>query len=572
MNFLKGAQLRMTAWAIALMLCLFSNISSIPTPTPQPLSYEVKHAQAIAKLNLTRQEFNELASRFSYVLSKPVNEFSKAFVRRLTEKRENDEKNIIVSTFSIHTALSMLFFGSPKNSTTNQDLARVLGLGNEGAESQNYLFNYLYLLKFYNDARSIYDAEVEIANKIFLHKGFVPKDHFNTLLEAFYLTSTENTNFEKPEDAANLINAYVNKKTRGLIDEIISPNDVGILTRLVLVNAIYFRANWKYQFNKRLTSPMVYNLLDDQGHVTHENGMKVLANFRIGTSATLNCRILELPYESADFNMYVLIPNNNSLASLNELAINNNMTEIQSSLKSSPQDQQVQVYMPAFESTFKAGLKDTLEDMGINTLFNSADLDDISDEPLYVSDVLHKAQVKINEEGSEAAAATAVVVNTRSGGPSFRRHIEFRVDQPFVFVIHDRANNIPLFIGRIINPTGKTIERIVEDTTHKENFILLPDEAGQRHQKRKNVENSQKLSSKFNQVKESSNAYNENTTLNCIKGKLFNISSNEDAVIFPCIKNNTDADAKGDNLKRVEELKKFQELLAASKTTLYDAE
>merc|ERR1712165_555642 len=153
-----------------------------------------------------------------------------------------------------------------------------------------------------------------------------------------------------------------------------------------------------------------------------------------------------------------------TLESLNGLVQNYEIDDIEKSLRASPSGQLTKVYMPAFETTFKTELKDTLEAMGVSTLFRTADLDDISDEPLYVSDVLHKAQVKINEEGSEAAAATAVIVNTRSGGPSRPRHLEFRVDQPFVFIIHDNANKLPLFIGRIINPSGKTIQQKVQQT------------------------------------------------------------------------------------------------------------
>lgn len=444
----SGTQFRMRPLVVILNFCLFSKILSTPTPTPQPELFETQHAQAISKLHPTNQDFKKLASRFSHILS----EFSKNIFRTLAERRENDNKNIIVSPFSIHTAISMLFFGSPKNSTTNEELSNVLYLSNEGDISvNNYLFNYLYLLKFYNDARRIYDAEVEIANKIFLQDGISPKEHFKTLLEAFYLTSTQNTNFEDPEDSAHVINQYVNQKSRGLIEEIITPHDVGILTRLVLVNAIYFKANWKYQFNKQFTSPMLYNLIGDQGRITHKKGMKILATFRSSTSESLSARVLELPYESNAFNMYVLIPKNNNLESLNELAANYDIEEIKNSLKSSSEGQKLRVYMPAFETSFKTGLKETLEIMGINTLFNMAELDDISDEPLNVSDVLHKAQVKVNEEGSEAAAPTAVVVNIGSGGPRFP---EFRVNRPFVFIIHDSVNNLPLFVGRIINPSG----------------------------------------------------------------------------------------------------------------------
>lgn len=558
-----------------LAVCLFSQTSSIPTPRPQKTLLEEQHEQAIRKLNLTNQQFVELASQFSHILADPVNNFSKSFFRSLIEKSVNDDKNIIVSPFSIHTALSMVFFGSPKNSTTNEELANVLNLTSEGDKGKNYLFNYLYLLKFYNDARRIYDAEVEIANKIFLQDGFVPKEHFKTLLEAFYLTSTQVTNFGESEDAAQVINDYVNTKTRGLIEEIITPQDVSILTRLVLVNAIYFKSNWKYQFNKLFTSPMSYTLLDDQGRVTHEKGMQLLAPFRSSTSEKLSARILELPYESNDFNMYIIIPKNNSLESLNELAVNYDMAEIQNSLKVSPADQQLKVYMPAFETTFKTELKDILQTMGIDTLFNvnMANLHDISDEPLYVSDVLHKAQVKVNEEGSEAAAATAVIVNTRSGGPSFRKHPEFYVDQPFVFVIHDSANNVPLFIGRIINPSGETVDQELEATT--------PNTRPLAQQSKTNIDNKesgfsekllQKPTSNLDEVNKASKISINGTEVDCVEGRQHDIVSDKDAVIFPCKGRDTDVVEKADNLKRREEsekLKKLQELRNARARTFH---
>ena len=540
---------------LSIIIFIVPIVLSVPTPTPQPGSFEIRqHHNAVKKLNLTQEKFNELASQFSHdVLSDPVNKFSKQMLRTLTSKEEYNDENIIVSPFSIHTALSMLFYGSPKNSTTNDELAQLLNLStDEGSENQNYLFNYLYLLKFYNDARRIYNAEVEIANKIFLQNGFDIKEHFKTLLEAFYLTSTQTTDFAKSEEAADTINEYVEKKTRGLIDEIITPQDIGILTRLVLVNAIYFKANWKYQFNKRFTSPMFYNLLGNQGRVQHDRGMKVLAAFRSGDSEKLNSRILELPYDSEDFNMYILIPKNNTLESLNDLTQNYNIDEIEKSLKSSPSGQLLKVYMPAFETTFKTEMKDTLELMGVSTLFRTPNLGDISDEPLYVSDVLHKAQVKINEEGSEAAAATGVIVNTRSGGPSFQRQPEFRVDQPFVFIIHDNANKLPLFIGRIINPSGKTIEKEREITTQRTKFSL--------NQNNENESILDKLTNAPVEVNINSSKFDNRNYTDCIEGKQHDTSLNKEAITFPCKGRDTDVVEKAENLKKEAESEKFRNL------------
>merc|ERR1712012_592398 len=539
---------------LSIIIFIVPIVLSVPTPTPQPGSFEIRqHHNAVKKLNLTQEKFNELALQFSHdVLSDPVNKFSKQMLRTLTSKEEYNDENIIVSPFSIHTALSMLFYGSPKNTTTNDELAQLLNLStDEGSENQNYLFNYLYLLKFYNDARRIYNAEVEIANKIFLQNGFDIKEHFKTLLEAFYLTSTQTTDFAKSE-AADTINEYVEKKTRGLIDEIITPQDVGILTRLVLVNAIYFKANWKYQFNKQFTSPMFYNLLGNQGRVQHERGMKKLAAFRSGNSEKLNSRILELPYESEDFNMYIMIPKNNTLEALNDLVQNYDIDEIEKSLKASPDGQLLKVYMPAFETTFKTELKDILEAMGVSTLFRTPNLDDISDEPLYVSDVLHKAQVKINEEGSEAAAATGVIVNTRSGGPSFQHQREFRVDQPFVFIINDNANKLPLFIGRIINPSGKTIEKQTEITTETP-----------QHSSNQNIQNEsilEKLTNNPVEANINSSVFENRNYTDCIEGKQHDTSSHKDSITFPCKGRNTDVVEKAENSKKEEESEKFRKL------------
>merc|ERR1719400_1050670 len=219
--------------------------------------------------------------------------------------------------------------------------------------------------------------------------------------------------------------------------------------------------------------------------------------------------------------------------------------KIEKSLKSSPNDQLLKVFMPAFETTFKAEMKDTLELMRVSTLFRTPNLGDISD-------VLHKAQVKINEEGSEAAAATGVIVNTRSGGPSFQRQPEFRVDQPFVFIIHDNANKLPLFIGRIINPSGKTIEREREITTERTKFSL--------NQNNANESILDKLIDAPVEANITSSEFENRNYTDCIEGKQHDISSHKDSITFPCKGRDTDVVEKAENSNKEEESEKFRKL------------
>merc|ERR1712141_359964 len=208
----------------------------------------------------------------------------------------------------------------------------------------------------------------------------------------------ENIDFENPSLAASEINRFVSTKTKGLIDKIISPSNIDSLTRLVLVNAIYFKAGWKYSFDKDLTSPMEFTLSNNKV-IQHPRGMRVTADFRRGSIEELNADVLELPYIDPDFKMYIITPQRNELSSLDRIATSINFSKIQDILNSSAKD-----------------LKRSLKSLGITSIFEpyEAEFTEISDEELYVSSILHRAELKVDEEGSEAAAATGVVLGTKS--------------------------------------------------------------------------------------------------------------------------------------------------------------
>ena len=386
------------------------------------------------------------------LLAEPVTNFTKNVYKVLSEDPSNQDRNIIASPLSIHSALSMLYYGSPKQTPTNLELSKLLALDSKPVLSFRHgKYHFLNLFRYYERSGKEYNAVVDLANRIYLQDGFEAKKHYLTLLNQYFLTSADVVDFTKPTDAARRINKFVNDKTNGLIDSIIKPGNIDSLTRMILINAIYFKAGWKYPFNPESTFEMPFKLIDGTD-IMFERGMEGEANFRYGKSAKLKANILELPYTNPDLNMYIMIPETNDLNSLNLIATTFDIKDIKSNIKHSA-DETVTVSMPAFESSFEANINDVLQSLGATSMFdvNKANFSLISDESLFVGDVLHKAKIRVDEKGSEAAAVTGISVGVR-GYPSADEEY-FYVDRPFIYAIYDTKNEMPLFIGRMLDPT-----------------------------------------------------------------------------------------------------------------------
>ena len=391
--------------------------------------------------------------RTPLLLSEPITNFTKNVYKTLSTDPAYKNENLILSPLSIHSALSMLYYGSPIQTTTNLELTKLLGLNLKPIKSfRNGKYHFLNLFRYYEKSGKEHNAEVSLANRIYLQEGFKPKENYLTLLRQYFLTSADVVDFADPVNAAKQINGFVNKKTNGLIDSIVQPDNIDALTRLILINAIYFKAGWKYPFNPANTFEMPFKLLDGTV-VMHEKGMDVSAKFRHGKSARLRARILELPYTNTDLNMYIMIPEEeNNLETLNNLAASFDIREIKDILKGSS-SQNINVNMPAFESSCEAKMNDLLQSLGAPSMFDvqKANFSLITDDELFVGEVLHKAKIRVDEKGSEAAAVTGISVGVR-GYPSVQEDY-FNVDQPFIYAIYDTKNELPLFIGRMLNPT-----------------------------------------------------------------------------------------------------------------------
>ena len=405
----------------------------------------------LEKMGVTIEQLQEAVKNTPFILNEGITRFNSNLMRELVEDQNNDQKNIVISPFSIHTALSMTFYGSPEGSQTHQEIATALGL--DVSQGESYLLNYLKILKYYDEVRGKYDADVKLANKIFVANDFSVKKDYQTILRGFYLSSADTFDVKQPAEAESQVNEYVNEKTEGLIHELLAPGTIDDTTRMIIVNAIYYRANWQYKFNEDLSGHMEYNLLGGKEKIFHLHGMRLESkDLRLADYPEIDSQVLELPYENKNFNMYVIVPNQNSLDSLNKAAKSFNFFEVIDNFRSF--DEGLYVEMPGFDTSFETNLVRPMKNLGVIDLFDNADLGDMTNEPVLVSDIVHEAAVKVDEKGSKAAAATGVIVNTRSGGRK-KDPKPFIVDRPFVFVIIDNLHNIPLFVGKIVNPAGQ---------------------------------------------------------------------------------------------------------------------
>lgn len=267
--------------------------------------------------------------------------------------------------------------------------------------------------------------------------------------------------------AATIINRWVAEQTNNKITEVISPGALNALTRLVLVNAVYFKGDWVKKFDKKETRDVDF-------HVTPKKSVNVkmmsqVMNLYYGWNSELHCQAIELPYSGKSLSMFILLPDKTatSLSEVEKKLSASDLVIVR--LKFHMRLRKVRVWLPRFSLDEKLDLVNMLAAMGMSDLFQqgAADLSGIDEwKNLYVSKVVHRAKVEVNEEGTEAAAATAVVATTRSG-----RHqppsIVFHADHPFIFFIQEKSTKSILFLGRLVKPPPASHKAGLSDAAEK---------------------------------------------------------------------------------------------------------
>ncbi len=354
--------------------------------------------------------------------------------------KEQPANNVFISPYSISTVLQMVCNGAA--GTTRDQMAQVLGTSGLEPVALNQAFKDLD-----TSVRSAQtNVALNIANAIWYSAGIEVKPAFASLNKDFYGATMDALDFANP-GAAGIVNAWAEKNTSGRIKNIIAgrlPGD----TRMVLANAIYFKGSWDRKFDPKATKERPFHLL--AGGQKQLLMMQQTGEFEYQEGN--GCQAVRLPYAGRRLGMYVLLPEpgsnvNTLLATLTDQVWQNQLLRQLLRRKGT-------IVLPRFKLEYGAELKPPLQAMGLTLPFNrTADFSGMSASALYLSAVKHKSFVEVNEEGTEAAAATVGIVSlavVRPVTPPF----EMVVDHPFLFLIADNLTRAILFVGVVFEPAS----------------------------------------------------------------------------------------------------------------------
>jgi serpin B len=386
---------------------------------------------------------------------KIIVEGNNKFALELFTKLQSTKGNLFFSPYSISTALAMAHAGA-RNETESQ-MARVLHFpvsANRSTDLSSKLLldrpqfasSFGNIVKDLNNRGQKGGYTLTVANALWGQKNYGFLEDFLELIETSYNGRLNEVDFVRDmETARKTINAWVEKKTNDKIKNLISEGVLDSMTRLVLTNAIYFKGNWARQFKENRTKDSTFTLAD--GQKIDVAMMNQKAEF--GYMETDTFQALELPYVDEELSMVILLPKQfDALDEFEKTLVQENLTQWLAKIHK----REVVVFVPKFKMTSQFSLASVLKSMGMKDAFASgADFSGINGKrDLFISAVIHKAYVEVNEEGTEAAAATGVVMRLTSIGPA--PIPVFRADHPFLFLIRDNLTDSILFIGRVANP------------------------------------------------------------------------------------------------------------------------
>ena len=358
------------------------------------------------------------------------NDFAFDFISRVNDTAQGD---FFISPLSMQFLLGMLLDGA--DGQTADEICRVLGYGaGEVDDVNDYCLSMLKQLPNLDKK-----TKLEIANAIVVNQNYTLLDKFKATTKKYFEAEVSNMDFSDATGTANKINKWCSRHTNGLVPKIIDkvePNDI-----VYLMNALYFKSQWKEKFSKSNTTQEPFTRED--GSKLNVQMMKQEEDFRYQDNDIL--RAVCLPYGNWSYTMMVILPaDGKTLVDV----IKYLNTESWNAFKRTMVTCDVDLWLPRFESKFEIRLNDLLSSMGMPSAFSplTANFSAMSDTPLYLSLVQQNAAIKVDEEGTEAAAVSFSVGKAMAAAPG--EHVVFHADSPFLYLITESSTGAILFAGK----------------------------------------------------------------------------------------------------------------------------
>lgn len=356
-----------------------------------------------------------------------------------------EDENILFSPLSIALAMGVMELGA--QGSTLKEIRHAMGYDSL-RNGEEFSF-----LKDFSDMVSAKESQyvMKIANSLFVQNGFHINDEFLQMMKKYLDAEVNHVDFSQNVAVANYINKWVENYTNSLLKDLVSPRDFDAVTHLVLINAVYFKGNWKSQFRPENTRTFSFTK-DDESEVQipmmYQQGEFYYGEFSDGSNEAGGIyQVLEIPYEGEEIGMMLVLSRQEvPLATLEPLLKAQLIEEWANSVKK----QKVEVYLPRFTVEKGIDLKDIFKAFGVTEIFiKDANLTAMSDrKELFLSKVVHKSFIEVNEEGSEAAAASGMIAISRMAV----LYPQVIVDHPFLFLIRNRKAGTILFMGRVMHP------------------------------------------------------------------------------------------------------------------------
>ncbi|XP_010604990.1 neuroserpin [Fukomys damarensis] len=356
-----------------------------------------------------------------------------------------EDENILFSPMSIALAMGIMEFGA--QGSTLKEIRHSMDYDNLKTGEE---------FSFLKDFSNMVTAEesqyvMKIANSLFIQNGFHVSDKFLQMMKKYFNAEVNHVDFSQNVAVANYINKWVENNTNNLLKDLVSPRDFDAVTHMALINAVYFKGNWKSQFRPENTRTFSFTK-DDESEIQipmmYQQGEFYYGEFSDGSNEAGGIyQVLEIPYEGDEISMMLVLSRQEvPLATLEPLVKAQLIEEWANSVKK----QKVEVYLPRFTVEQEIDLKDILKALGITEIFiKDANLTTLSDnKEIFLSKAIHKSFIEVNEEGSEAAAASGMIAISRMAV----LYPQVIVDHPFFFLIRNRRTGTILFMGRVMHP------------------------------------------------------------------------------------------------------------------------